>query len=195
MMESLPAAYFDALYDRDPDPWRFETSDYERGKYAATLAALSRPSYRFARETGCSIGVLTAELAPRCYRLLGIDVAEAALARARARLHDSPNVRFACRAFPGEVQADAPLDGFDLIMLSEVLYYLDSAALARAARVTRAAAAPGADIVLVHWLGPTPDYPLTGDAAADTFIAALGSAMTPILQVRQPEYRIDLLRP
>ena len=195
MMESLPAAYFEALYDRDPDPWRFESSEYERSKYAATLAALSRPRYRFGLEVGCSIGVLTAELAPRCDRLHGIDVAEAALVRARSRLHHRPNVRFACRAFPGEVQADAPLDGFDLIMLSEVLYFLDPAALARAARVTRAVAAPGADILLVNWLGPTPDYPLSGDAAADTFIAALGPSITPIFQTREAEYRIDLLRP
>lgn len=194
-MESLPAAYFDALYDRDPDPWRFETSAYERGKYAATVAALSRPHYRFGLEVGCSIGVLTSELAPRCDRLLGIDVAEAALARARARLQHRPNVRFACRAFPGEVQAEAPQDGFDLIMLSEVLYYLDGAALTRAARVTRAIAATGADILLVHWLGPTPDYPLTGDAAADAFIAAMGPAMTRVFQAREAEYRIDLLRP
>lgn len=194
MMESLPAAYFEALYDRDPDPWQFETSDYERGRYAATLASLSRPHYRFALEVGCSIGVLTAQLAPRCDWLLAIDVAEAALAQARARLHHQSNVHFACRTFPGEVQADAPIDGFDLILLSEVLYYFDGAALARAARVTRAIAAPGADILLVNWLGPTPDYPLSGDAAADTFIAALGSAMTPVFQTRTTEYRIDLFR-
>ena len=32
--------YFERLYARDPDPWRFATSEYERDKYAATLAAL-----------------------------------------------------------------------------------------------------------------------------------------------------------
>ena len=193
-MESLPIAYFDALYDRDPDPWGFETSDFERGKYHATLAALPRPRYRFGLEVGCSIGVLTAELAQRCDRLLGIDVAEAPLARARVRLQHQPNVRFACRAFPGEVQSETPQDGFDLIMLSEVLYYIDPAALARAARVTRAVAAAGADILLVHGLGPTPEYPLTGDAAAESFIAAMGGTMTLAYQAREPGYRIDLLR-
>ena len=38
---SLPADYFAAIYARDPDPWRFAESDYERAKYAATLAALA----------------------------------------------------------------------------------------------------------------------------------------------------------
>ncbi|MGL6044624.1 MAG: SAM-dependent methyltransferase, partial [Sandaracinobacteroides sp.] len=65
-MPSLPPAYFDALYRDDPDPWRFATSGYEAGKYAATMDALPRGRYGSALEVGCSIGVLTAELARRC---------------------------------------------------------------------------------------------------------------------------------
>ena len=63
-------AHFDRLYGADPDPWKFATSDYERDKYAATLAAL--PDRRFTRcyEVGCSIGVLTRQLAPRCDAIL-----------------------------------------------------------------------------------------------------------------------------
>ena len=41
---SLPASYFDAIYERDADPWRFRTSAYERAKYDATLAALPEPA-------------------------------------------------------------------------------------------------------------------------------------------------------
>lgn len=193
-MASLPPAYFDALYSNDPDPWKFETSDYEAGKYAATLAALPRQTYRHALEVGCSIGVLTQDLAARCNRLLAIDVAEAALASARTRTQHLPHVQFACRTFPGDIAQDTPADGFDLIMLSEMLYYLDAPALMRAARTTRQIAAPGADVLLVHWLGPTPDYPLTGDSAAEAFIDALRPAAAVMLQSRARDYRIDLLR-
>ena len=42
---SLTPSYFEGLYAADPDPWRFATSDYERDKYAATLAALPRRHY------------------------------------------------------------------------------------------------------------------------------------------------------
>ena len=35
-----PAARFDELYERSADPWSYESSDYEREKYASTLAAL-----------------------------------------------------------------------------------------------------------------------------------------------------------
>ena len=53
----MGAAYFEALYAADEDPWDFTTSAYERAKYDRTVAALG--DRRFARglEVGCSIGV------------------------------------------------------------------------------------------------------------------------------------------
>ena len=44
---SLSAAYFDGLYAKKNDPWRFATSPYEQAKYAATLQALA--TARFAK--------------------------------------------------------------------------------------------------------------------------------------------------
>ena len=175
--------YFEALYAADPDPWRFATSDYERDKYAATLAALPDRRFTNALEVGCSIGVLTAHLAARCDDLLALDVAEGALAQARARC---PNVRFERRAVPG----DWPPGRFDLIMFSEVLYYLDAAAIQPTAAKAVAALQPGGCILLVHYLGGT-DYPSTGDEAADGFTAH--AALRPTLHVREPLYRIDRL--
>ncbi len=69
---SLPPRYFDDLYAHDPDPWQFETSAYEAAKYDATLDALPIERFASALEVGCSIGVLTARLAPRCDELLAI---------------------------------------------------------------------------------------------------------------------------
>lgn len=182
--------YFDALYAADPDPWRFETSAYERDKYAATLAALPRDRYRRAVEIGCSIGVLTASLGTRCDALLGVDVAQAALDRAAARCAAMPNVRFARMRLPDA----APEGPFDLLMMSEVLYYFDLPTLERLAGVVAAMRSPDADLVLVHWLGPTPDYPLTGDTAADAFIAMTRDWATVTHQSRTPDYRIDVMR-
>ncbi|MGK7867096.1 SAM-dependent methyltransferase [Falsiroseomonas sp. E2-1-a20] len=198
---SLPVDYFDALYAKSPDPWGFETSPYERTKYAATLAALPRPRYGRALEVGCAIGVLTALLAPRCEALLALDGAEAALALARRRVAALPQVRIRRAWVPGDwpqadgtqadgTQADGP---FDLILLSEVIYYLQPAEVADLARRVRDTAAPGADILAVHWTGET-DYPMSGDAAAEAFIAALGPQARILRQDRQPEYRLDLMR-
>ena len=180
---SIPPDYFDALYASDPDPWRFATSDYEREKYAATLAALPEGRFAAGLEIGCSIGVLTRQLAGCCDHLLALDVAEAALAQARARC---PAVTFERRRIPDEW----PPGTFDLILFSEVLYYLDEPTLRITAGKAMAALRPGGCVVMVHYLGLT-DYPLSGDDAADAFVASTGIA--PSFQRRANGYRIDRL--
>jgi SAM-dependent methyltransferase len=186
---TLPASYFADIYASDPDPWRFTTSAYERDKYAATLASLPRQRYGAALEVGCSIGVFTRALAPRCDALTALDLAPAAIAAARARCADQPQVAFVQGAVPG----DWPPGRFDLILFSEVLYFLDAHDLARGAGRVAGALAPGGECVLVHWLGAQ-DYPLSGEAAAEGFIAEAAGFAAVIAQTRAPDYRIDVLR-
>ena len=187
---SLDAGYFDRLYAADPDPWRFETSPYERVKYEATISALPRDHYHRGIEIGCSIGVLTEQLATKCDSLLGVDVAAVALETARNRCSELNNVEFALLCLP----VDRPEGHFDLIVLSEVLYYFDPAAIVAVANTVMSMANPDADIVLVHWLGPTPDYPMTGDAAVEAFLTAVGTRAKVTIQHRLAEYRFDCLR-
>lgn len=185
---TLRPGYFERLYQSDPDPWRFATSEYEREKYAATAAAL--PRARFARgfEVGCSIGVLTRQLAARCGSLLAVDVAETALAQARERCADLAHVAFARMSAPGEW----PEGVFDLVLFSEVLYYLGLDGIAEAARRTLACLEPGGVVLLVNWRGPT-DGACTGEKAADRFIAACGGALRLGRQARAEQYRLDVL--
>ena len=77
--KTLPAGYFDAMYQTAADPWGFEDRWYERRKYAISLAMLPAARYRRAFEPACSVGVLTQMLAGRCDELLACDVAEAAV--------------------------------------------------------------------------------------------------------------------
>jgi predicted TPR repeat methyltransferase len=184
---SLPPAYFERLYAADRDPWRFASSAYEHAKYDATLAALPCRRFRSAFEVGCSIGVLTRRLASRCTTLLAVDVADVALVQARRRCARHPWVAIRHMHVP----QDWPEGRFDLILLSEMLYYLSCADLTRCAALTRASLARGGLVLLVHWTQPT-DYPLSGDAASDAFIAAVG--LMPTLQRRAGTYRLDLLQ-
>ena len=184
---SWSADVFDRLYAERPDPWDLAGSPYERDKRAATLAALPRPRFEAALEVGCSLGVLTEALAARCDRLLALDFAEAALARARARCAALPQVAFRCAHLPG----DWPEGRFDLVVFSEVLYFLDAGDIARAAAACAASLLPGGTCVLVNWTGET-DTPCTGEEAADRFIAAAGLVAAP--PCRAPGYRLDVLR-
>lgn len=186
---SLPAAYFEALYANDPDPWDFRGSAYEAAKYEATLAALGRPRYRRGLEVGCSIGVLTRLLAPRCEALTAIDGSARALATARRHCGAMPGLTLARR----EVPRQWPRARYDLILFSEVLYYLDEADLAQVAALTRRDLVPGGEVLLVHWTGTT-DYPLSGDVAAGQLIDALADVTPAVRQTRAERYRLDLLR-
>lgn len=181
---SVPASYFDRLYSVRPDPWDLAGSTYEAGKYAATLEAL--PPRRFARglEVGCSIGTLSALLAPRCQDFLGIDHAEAPLAEARRRC---PQGAFHRMAAPGEW----PAGGFDLIMLSEVLYYLGLADLHALARRCEESLLPGGVVLLVNWRGGN-DGTMSGDAAALGFLAALPADWSARNLALGPRYRMDI---
>lgn len=188
--KSLPPEYFERMFAGTPDPWDFETSPYEQAKYAHSVATLSGRNYRHAFEIGCANGVLTRQLAEHCDDLLAVDVSETALASARGRCRDLPEVRFARMSFPGDV----PTEGsFDLIVLSEVAYYWDDADLERAAAKVLALLAPGGDLLLVHWVGET-DYPQSGDEAVEGLHEVMASGVEILLYERRPEYRLDLWR-
>lgn len=186
---TITPAWFDALYAADGDPWGFRSSDYEREKYAATLAALTRPRYAQALEVGCSIGVFTGLLAPRCARLLAIDGSARALAAARAANDALPHVAFEQRTVPDAF----PPGRFDLIVLSEVLYYLAPADLDRVATQCGEALSGGGEMLLCHWLGET-DYPLSGAEASDRFVAAAVSWGCGHARLHDRTYRLDRLR-
>ena len=186
---SIEPAYFEALYSEKGDPWGFETSAYEAAKYGATLAAL--PADRVARmlEVGCANGVLTTRLGERCDALLAVDVSETALAAARARCAAQPHIRLERHRLPDE----APGGCFDLVLLSEVVYYWDSGDIVALASYLRGAVASGGHLLLVHWIGET-DYPKSGDDAVAELHAALGEDVTVVRRDRYEAYRLDLWR-
>lgn len=185
---TLPPGYFESMFAADPDPWRFATSPYEAAKYDATIQALGDRRYRSALEVGCANGVLTRRLLDHAAELLAIDVSDSALRLAAARC-DGLDVRFERRSFPHE----APDGPFDLIVLSEVVYYLDDEDLAAAGRRLGRTLARSGDLLLVHWTGTT-DYPQSGDEAVAKLRAAMASPTTTLRSDRTERYRLDLWR-
>jgi predicted TPR repeat methyltransferase len=186
---SIPDDYFEALYEGGQDPWLFASSDYEREKYAATLAAIGSARIKSAWEVGCSIGVFTQALAGLCDHLLAVDVAHSALAQARQRCAALSNIVFERTRIPDQW----PSGRFDLIVFSEVLYYLAPTDIRATAWRTLLSMAPKGRVVLVHWTGET-DYPCTGDQAADMFRETCGHRLTTLRQERHAAYRLDVLQ-
>ena len=184
---TLPRGFFEDLYVKSPDPFDFETSAYEAAKYQHTVATLPRAHYKQAVEIGCSIGVLTSRLAEKCDNLLGLDISEQALVRARARCAHLAGVRFVRMAVPDEF----PDQIFDLMVVSEVAYYWSTEDLARAKDRIAAHQTTGGHLLLVHWL-PIVDYHVqTGDAVHEAWLKDPRWRL--VHGDRRELYRIDLL--
>lgn len=108
-------------YREDRNPYR--TPDVsERRKRAALIALISDRKYCRALDVGCGEGGLTREIAPYCENLLATDISGAAIWRAMVNLADVSNVSFARR----NVREEDDLAGWDLIVLSDVLPFLDT---------------------------------------------------------------------
>jgi SAM-dependent methyltransferase len=186
--DSLLPSYFDDLYRANPDPWQFETSDYEAAKYAATIAALPRSDYRSALEIGGSIGVLTAKLADLCKALLSIDVSALAQEQAIQRCQAQAHVDFKIMRVPEEF----PDQLFDLILISEVGYYWNWQDLCKSRQGLLDRLEVGGHLLLVHWTPYAKDYPLSGDAVHDAFLEFSPTPLRHLLGKREPQYRLDL---
>jgi cyclopropane fatty-acyl-phospholipid synthase-like methyltransferase len=153
----MNAVEFDRRYQDEGDPWAYCTSDYEHAKYEATLHACGPGPFADALELGGSIGVFSAMLAPHCARLTTIDFAPSAVQTARQRLAPYPRAE----ALLGEIPAAIPDGPFDLIVASEVLYYLENEALAETINKLEHVLAPGGRMVAVHWRPAGPERPFT----------------------------------
>jgi len=138
--------------------WRFATSPYEQGRYARILDAIGERPVARAFEPGCSIGVLTEQLARRCDHVVASDVSPSAVAAAAARCAGLANVEITVSALP-----DLPQGTFDLIVFSEIGYYFDERGLMELLGDLTAILEPGGRLVAAHWTGRSPDHVLTGE--------------------------------
>lgn len=157
--DRAPVEHFERLAQASEDPWNYAGSEYEQEKYRRTLAYLPE-RIGSALELGCSIGVFTAMLAPRCERLLALDFSPTALARARQRLAGAENVELRRAQLPEQM----PSGPFRAIVCGEILYYWSEALVVRGLRRMEAALAPGGTLVAVHWRPGDPRRELDGDS-------------------------------
>ncbi|TDX32346.1 nodulation protein S (NodS) [Modicisalibacter xianhensis] len=150
---------FESLHASASDPWGYESRWYEARKRALSLAMLGRPRYRNAFEPGCSIGVLSGALAARCDSLLCWDISSRAVEAARCRLADHPHVRLECR----DIAVAWPDSTFDLIVFSEVGYYLDRDSLDCVLANLQRTLSEDGELLACHWRHPIDKGSLQAD--------------------------------
>ena len=111
-------------------------------------------------------GYLQELLAQRARDVLALDVSQAAVDRVLERTREHGNVRAAVMSIPREF----PDEVFDLVVASDVLYYLPTAELQRCVERIEASLADGGAFVAVHYV-PRMGSVLNGDEAHDVITA------------------------
>lgn len=176
------SAYFDELHAR-ADPFGYHRSWYEARKRALLLASLPHARYPRGWEAGCSNGVLTRELASRCDWLLATDLSAAALQQARQSTRHLPHVRLQQARHPEQW----PEGHFDLIVCSEMGYYLSAAELPALRDGLHAALAPNGLLVACHWRVPFAQ----ARCSAEAVHAALGEHLATVFAYRDDDFLLQ----
>lgn len=138
-------SYWESIFNT-VDPWGYRNS-YETHKYEQTIDLIRGLPIGNALEIACAEGEFSKRLAPLVGHLLATDIAPSAVARAAESCAGIGNMDF----MRLDLLTEAPPSTYDLIVCSEVLYYVaDEKVLADfAAKVSRHLN-PGGWLVLAH---------------------------------------------
>lgn len=178
--------YFERWDRRSDDPWGHVANAAEHERYRWTLAALGDRRFARALEVGCSLGTFTEMLAGHCDEVLGTDVSEVSVQRARERLAALEHVRVERSALP-EVMPAGP---FDLVVCADVICYWTAPRLIDALRAMEDQLAPGGLLLLVHYRPTVRIQPLRGDEAHD--LVAAETRLAFVAHDELGDHRLDL---
>ena len=185
--------YFDTLYHDNSDPWHYQTRWYEKRKRDMCLAVLPQAEYTNALELGCGNGVFSELLAPRCHALLSVDSHPQAVQLAKQRLVNYPHVKvilgvipdalstlnkttlcndsLSNTPLPNNLAANASLSNnlaenkspFDLIVISEILYYLSPSDIDTVIAWIKQHIAVEGTLLCCHWRYAIDGFAMTGE--------------------------------
>jgi 2-polyprenyl-3-methyl-5-hydroxy-6-metoxy-1,4-benzoquinol methylase len=189
-------AEFETLFRERADPWNY-TSAYEQTKYERTLSLIPE-GIGSALEIGCAEGHFTVQLAPRVRTLTACDIADTALHRAASRCREFSHVRFTRL----DVARDRLPGPVDLVVCSEMLYYVGSLPLLQtvaqnlAAALTRHGYLVMAHMNLLvddpHHSGFDWQLPFGGKVIGEVFQRL--ATLRLVTELQTPLYRIQLFQ-
>lgn len=170
----MTVSHFEELYSADPDPFGVGDRWYERRKRALLTASLTSERYRSTWDSACGTGHLATSLADRSDLLLATDASPAACRLATERLSGVQHATVATHLLPDPPDGSGP---FDLVVLSEVLYYLDAGGRAATARTVDLVAdrSATAEVIAVNWRHRPSDAQTSGEESVLELDEALRS--------------------
>jgi SAM-dependent methyltransferase len=183
-MRPIDPTGFERKFLNNLDPWDYTNSPFERHKRDVLLRACGCRTYGRGLELGCAIGETTKRLAPLCMRLLAVDSSITALNEARRRLKGNSRVTFLQAVLP----AETPRGMFDLIVASELVYYLKSIELRDLLQRLRLITAPGGRIVFLNHIRQFDDASQLPNLAQKRLRSYLNKTMRMVFHARHARF-------
>lgn len=179
---------YERRFRADPDPWNQRTSAYERQKRAATINAAGPGRRARTLELGAGNGVLAKALAVFDGEVVAVEGVPAAAALARVRLETVPGAS----VVEGMIPQAVPHGPYDLVVASEILFYLDIPSYRMTLRLIPGWLAPGSRLVAVHSRTPEPARVRSADLVHADLAALRGLTRVSGNGSSSAEYRLDV---
>lgn len=176
---------FEAMFRQDADPWDYARSPFEAFKRGVLLRACGGRLFGRGLELACANGETSRALARRCLRLLALDASPTVVAEARRRVAN-PRLTFVVARLPDET----PSGPFDLIVASELLYYMPRGTMDELLDRLVAALAPGGRMVVLHHTIPFDDAAQPPRRAQDAARARLSESLNPVLARQYQRFNV-----
>jgi SAM-dependent methyltransferase len=188
-MKSIDVAGFERKFRENIDPWDYTNSRFEHFKRSVLLRACGHNKHGRVLELGCAIGETTRILTPLSLRLVALDGSATAVAEAKRRVRGT-HVRFVHAKLPDQM----PRGPFDLIVISEIAYYLHVHELAVLSKRLAAATAYRGKIVLLHHRRHFEDAAQSPCIAHERLRAQLSHFASPVFEERYPRFDVVTLQ-
>lgn len=176
MIRPIDPEGFEAMFRQNADPWDYAGSPFEAFKRGVLLRACGDRIFGRGLELACANGETSRALARRCLRLLAVDASPTVVAEAKRRVTD-PRITFESARLPEET----PTGPFDLIVASEILYYMPRRDMDELLDRLAAALAPGGSMVVLHHTVPFDDAAQPPRRAQEAARARLAASLRPVL--------------
>jgi len=188
-MKAIDLAGFERKFRQNIDPWNYTNSLFEHFKRRVLLRACGHNKHGRVLELGCAIGETTRFLTPLSLRLVALDGSATAVAEARRRVHGT-HVKFVHAKLPDQM----PRGPFDLIVISEIAYYLYAHELAVLGQRLAAATAYRGKIVLLHHRRHFADAAQSPRIAHERLRSQLSHFASPVFEERYPRFDVVTLQ-